>query len=438
MRNLAGRILAVSLLATPLFAEGFEAGLAAADVTPPIGVPLAGYTARWRLPDWLGFDEYAHYLKPSEGSIDSIRAKALWLRVQDGDGEDLDLVLISLDTIGIDPAARDRVAAGLSDAGAQPDLMLLSATHTHSGPGDLSPNPVFELLVTDNFDETVAGPFIDAVVAVALEAREGMEAADLSTLTVATSGVQKNRVWDEGEVDENLRVLLVTREGDDEVLGSVVNYAVHGTVLGPENLLYGHDLPGAIEQELESALKAERGGNPVVLFLNGAEGDVAPTAGDTTEMTEHAQQLASQVIDALGSASTLSGSAAIRSGDVSLGNAFLSFGNCGIVPWDWLGLGVSLFMPDVASIWQLDLGHLRLMTVPGEPTTRIGADLRASFAPDDEAEVWIVGLTNDHLGYFGKPDEYADHSTGCGTFYGPHGGDKLVKGHRCLTGVCVP
>jgi hypothetical protein len=70
--------------------------------------------------------------------------------------------------------------------------------------------------------------------------------------------VQVVTVWD--EIDQS----------DDEPLVLIVNYACHGTVLGPDNLLVSADWIGAMRRKVESEL----GG--MTLFLQGATADINP------------------------------------------------------------------------------------------------------------------------------------------------------------------
>src|SRR5262245_15628290 len=96
-------------------AEDFKAGAAKVDITPPIGFPMWGYGAR--------------HDRPSEGVLDSLRARALVLAV----GRER-IALVSLD-LGRAPtrqatsAIRARVK---KEAGVQ--HIFLVASHTHHGP----------------------------------------------------------------------------------------------------------------------------------------------------------------------------------------------------------------------------------------------------------------------------------------------------------------
>lgn len=94
-----------------------KAGAAALDITPPLGVPLAGsFTARY-----------------AAGIDDPLHARALVL--EDDSGPDSRIALVCCDLIAMPgdtvAAARRRIA----EAGAvPPDRVLVAATHTHTAP----------------------------------------------------------------------------------------------------------------------------------------------------------------------------------------------------------------------------------------------------------------------------------------------------------------
>ncbi len=70
-------------------------------------------------------------------------------------------------------------------------------------------------------------------------------------------------------VDPVLNVLIV-KEGSD-TRAVLVNYACHPSVLGPSNLQYSADYPGAMKSYVESQIPGAK-----CLFVNGAAGDINP------------------------------------------------------------------------------------------------------------------------------------------------------------------
>src|SRR5262249_25824007 len=109
------------------------AGAGRAPLTVPDGTPLAGYggfARRLIVPDVL--DRYPHtfWFKPGKRDGESLAARALVLE-RDGTR----VVWVAVDMIAVDRAFTETVASRLLRAGARPGVLILSASHTHSGPG---------------------------------------------------------------------------------------------------------------------------------------------------------------------------------------------------------------------------------------------------------------------------------------------------------------
>jgi hypothetical protein len=73
----------------------------------------------------------------------------------------------------------------------------------------------------------------------------------------------------DGPTDRQIGLIRVETT-DGKLIALLANYAIHGTDLGQENLKITGDVPGVVAQYVEQKLGAP------VLFLNGAEGNLAP------------------------------------------------------------------------------------------------------------------------------------------------------------------
>jgi hypothetical protein len=80
-----------------------------------------------------------------------------------------------------------------------------------------------------------------------------------------------------GTVDHELQVLIF--EGKRDVVAAILNYACHAVVLGSQNLKICGDFPGYAASVFQNHL----GKNSVVLFLNGADGNVNPRIAVTND-----------------------------------------------------------------------------------------------------------------------------------------------------------
>jgi hypothetical protein len=102
-------------------------------------------------------------------------------------------------------------------------------------------------------------------------------------------------------------------------------------------------------------------------------------------------------------------------------------------PFSRLGIELQTYNPTQVKIWSIGLADLRFMTIPGEPTTEVGLALRAAANHFGVPNPWILGLTNDHVGYFTSRTDW-DLATyeSAGTVYGRDGARRLVNAHICL------
>ena len=234
-----------------------NAGFSRVDVTPMLGIGLAGYF----IP------------RSAEGILDPLQINALALSCGDTKA-----VLMSIDHCGIvkevlNPMI-DRVCAL---TGLPREAVYIHATHTHTGPF-LNPNPTDPLEI--EYAQTVTRKFADAAK-LALEdlqpAKMGYGIGDAPNIAfvrrfrMKDGSVRTNPGVDNpdilhpiGDVDERVNVLRFDREQDSLVL---VNFGNHPDVVGGCKI--SADWPGFLRQTVEKALEGTR-----CIFFNGAQGDV--------------------------------------------------------------------------------------------------------------------------------------------------------------------
>ncbi|MGC9453624.1 MAG: neutral/alkaline non-lysosomal ceramidase N-terminal domain-containing protein [Phycisphaerae bacterium] len=225
-------------------------GAAKVDITPPVGVPLAGYGAR----------------KPKEsvGIRDRVFARA----VSFSNGQST-VTIVGGDILLVTPHLREAILDRLD---CPPDEVYFTATHTHSGPGGYSPGLLYEL-VLGSYDESVAQRLAEGFAEAVRLSRTGMSDATLRFARATAEGDAAGR-YVRNRLDESpgyaAAAALVAEGADGRPIGSVVVFPAHATCLGKENRLLSGDYPGLVQ----STLEAEAGG--VVLFAAGAVGSMAP------------------------------------------------------------------------------------------------------------------------------------------------------------------
>ncbi|WP_328609318.1 hypothetical protein OG943_09380 [Amycolatopsis sp. NBC_00345] len=213
-----------------------------AGLAVPAGTPLGGYAAR---------------TGTSTGTLDPLEVHAVTISAG---GRRFAWVVADLPAVNTDLAGP--LADGLAEAlRTRPELVWLSATHTHSGP-DVGCQPGGGRTPPEWRSRVVQAAEHAAANALAAETP-----ADLTVHNGLIEGVGGQRSGPHPRKDVPVTVLAV--RGRERVLGAVVVLPVHPTVLGADNLLVSADLAGAVRR----ALAARLGGWAMV--ATGAAGDVS-------------------------------------------------------------------------------------------------------------------------------------------------------------------
>jgi neutral/alkaline ceramidase-like enzyme len=334
----------------------FWAGVAAVDITPTRNVPLGGYGGRKG--------------QPMTGVHDPIYAKALWLETPQEK-----VCLVTTDLIGSLLSLRDRIRP--ADA-----AVVMTASHTHSGPGALVKG--FWELAMGRYDPTLVDELAEKLKKVVEEARAARRPARLGFARGETPGFSRNRRVKDGPVDPELQVLLVV----DELarpLAIVGNYTAHATVLSDKNFLVSGDWPGAWQRTLEARFPSA-----VSMFTNGAEGNIAPrTPGGDTDFDR---------VESMGQALAERTANLVQTIDKTTGTVKMTYVERGVdLPTPTL-----LAAPTKSVVGLLEINGTRMFCFPGEPVVELGLELKQRFPGS-----WILGLANDHLGYFLTEEGYA-------------------------------
>jgi len=270
--------VALLLIAVPLppraAAAEVRAGVARTRFILPEKIPLAGYSRRRGA--------------PSQGVHDPVGVRALILQ----EGETT-AALVSCDLLIVDERLVEAVRRRLNAHGLPEGLVLvLAATHTHSGPGAYG-TTFFEKLSMGHFDPTVFDALAEQIARTVVQAHETLAPVQQVVRSTMTSGLVKNRVDPSGPVDGEVTVCALYRSGEREPFAVVVGFAAHPTTLGAWNRQLSADYPGVLARDVEGRFPTA-----TCLFFAGAVGDQAPvkqgSGFEAAERLGHA--LASHVI----------------------------------------------------------------------------------------------------------------------------------------------
>jgi neutral/alkaline ceramidase-like enzyme len=365
-------------------ADCLGAGASRVQLQVPPGTPLAGYgntTRRLLLPDVLDRYPHAFWFKPSRGERDPLAVRALVLEV----GSQR-VAWVSLDLLAVDQAFTADVVRALAEAGGRPAALLLSASHTHSGPGAYVDSAVLGWLAVDSLDRSVRAGLLDATVSAVRQAAAAVRPARLATASVTAPPLVSSRIG--RALDAEMLVLRVA-EPSGRPIALVWNYAIHGTALGPRNLRLSGDLMGEASRRLEQELDAP------VLFVNGAVGDVSPIRHGDRAVVDLGAALAAAARDGWRQAEPVaSGMLAIGHRTIGLPPPYLSAHNClrGWLPRA-VGLPLGSVFPRETTLIALALGDLGVVTIPGELQTSLGRGIKDAAATMGLRRVLVAGLS---------------------------------------------
>jgi hypothetical protein len=218
-------------------------GAAARDIVTEVGEPLAGYALR----EGAG-----------TGTHDPLRARVVLI-----EDHRYPVALVVLDLLYVPTALAAQVRAAVAEAaGVDADAVMVSATHTHSGPANLATDPAVRARVADAARAAAAAAHIAAIPAV------------LAVATRQVTGIGANRRTPGGPMDDTARIIVARAADASRTIATIVSCACHATVLDHRNTESSADFPGAMCRLLERQV----GGTAV--YLQGAAGDVNPLVVD--------------------------------------------------------------------------------------------------------------------------------------------------------------
>lgn len=260
--------------------DGLLAGAADVDITPPPGLPKAGYSAN------------AH---DGDGFRTRLRARITHLRAGRSS-----LALVQLDLLGGSSVLQHLVAARIAE---RTDIPLagvwIGATHTHAGPGQFLGSDFYNQHASNRagFDPVWTEFLVDRIaggIILAHDTRRPAVAAFGSTevwgltrnrshdpyvqnLTVTDKRLDPQRKW--LAVNPRLDLLRVDTVEDDGTrpLAAALVFSIHGTGISQHAHEYNADVWGYLVGSLRTDLIARHGIDDLVVgAMEGTHADVAP------------------------------------------------------------------------------------------------------------------------------------------------------------------
>ncbi|MBI5707474.1 MAG: hypothetical protein HZC36_10860 [Armatimonadetes bacterium] len=381
----------------------FKAGASQVDISPPVGVELSGFVAREQ---------------PSVGVNDPLFANGLYL----DDAEGGTFQWLHADLLGFDGPT----CSWITDAtrGAVNYWLLrrfaISATHTHSGP------PLAQL---NNCGAWEPGdPFSDRDLQYISDLWESFPRASVlastrpqpATLHLGRAECtlsKDRRGFASAHVDHRLGALGIKRE-DGSYLAVLANYPCHPVALGGQNRKISGDLHGFAADHLSRSLP----GRPVVLFTNGACGNLNPPdvgvdfttceawgkqmADSALEALEHAEEIEGPIkaadetirlpVEELSDAELRARAEALRAEIRDWNNEWVGRACEAVDMWErWMEPLDHRWAPQELPLQAIRIGPLKIACFGAEVFSTMGDHLRA----DCGDPLWVVGYANGLIGY---------------------------------------
>lgn len=413
------------------------------DITPRKGTPVAGFGGgKRRLIPWDIFSryKYATYFKPNQGQLDPLRAKVFLL-----EQNKKKLLFVSLDVVGTISHFKTHLLNNIQELGFDETNVFVTSTHTHSGSGTLTFNKLWQIMATDRFNKKIYGRFIARLVTAVKRANENLVPVQLFGHKFEVDGIQRNRALKNGQFDSTANALFMKRIEDNEWLGGMVNFALHGTALGQDNLKFSADVLGSIERSIEEKLEKINANKTKtsILFLNGALGDVGPKYSGLEGMEVIGRVFSDRLIEELDHFEVIDSKWSVSSKMVYLGRPGISIYNCSkknflgkLIKWTRFlkksRLSLAKSLPKREKINLIQLGPILMMTWPGEPITSLGKELK-DMAKSKSKYSWVVSLTDNHLAYFvTENEEKLATKEACNSFYSSRASSRMISGFQSL------
>ncbi len=246
-------------------------GTSQVDITPLHGVELSGFAAR---------------TQPSIGVLDPLYAKGLYL--VDGDTR---LLWLHCDLVGFDRSIVQRFRDWAQyELGLAPSQVMLSATHTHSGPCTI------HLEEAGQYDARYIERLLGHLREAAKAAISHTEPVELVAAEGRLELAVDRRQTGSAHVDPRVAGIGFRRK-DRTYAAVIVNFPMHPVALGASNRCISADVPG----QAAIAATAQLPGRPLAFITNGACANLNPPSENVpfAQVQAWGKQIADAIVPVL-------------------------------------------------------------------------------------------------------------------------------------------
>jgi neutral ceramidase len=417
-------------------------GIAEVNYTPEVGMDLVG--------NYRG-DDYA-----SRGIHDSLYAKAIV--ASDKKGMKAAMLAIDICILSKEPVEFMRAYIA-SNTDIKAENIMISATHTHSGP-------------PSDLDSPKAKEYLTKAATAVILANERLKPAVLSVGRSKEDRISHNRrlkckdgtthmCWEKfepgyviepwGSIDPEVITMSIKQEG--EPTGILVNFGCHATNLTGNNWLYSADYPGYLAE----SIKKVKGNNYMSLFFNGCCGNVTQVdyrVGfiDTYQECQRiGYMLGVAALEAMHNEKVVSSDKIIVSKEmvpvkrITITDDQFEWAQAvmkrvekeGMPPIqadgipdeqyakDWIEMHKNQDIVDSLEVMVIRLGDVAFVGLPGEMFNEFGIDIKAKSPCKNTV---VISLTNDNRAYFPTKVSFTQ---------GPKGFKPMITGYETTPGTTL-
>lgn len=250
------------------------AGASKVDITPPPGMPLAGYSSN------------AHY---AQGFRTRLYARVIYLKSQDNA-----IALVQCDLLSGSSLVQKKVGELISRTTDVPySGIMIAGTHTHSGPGNYFESNFYNRFASNasGFDKEYFNFLCNNIAAAITQAYKNRKPAAIAYGSKTLYGFTRNRSLHAFNANKNaftdnplkavnpfmhmLRVDSI-EGGTRNPMAAFTVFSIHGTTVPDTNTLYSGDVFAYIERELEWEMQRKGVFGFVHAVCNGTHADNAP------------------------------------------------------------------------------------------------------------------------------------------------------------------
>jgi len=401
-------------------ASDIKAGYAKRDITPPIGGPIGGYSARTP--------------KINTGSYESVFVKAVTIK-----NSESSVTIVNSETLLPLP---EFVIAVTKKSGLQRRELFFTSTHTHSGPGGYASGFIAKQTLGD-FSPAYFSFLVDKTTEAILESRKTLAPVELNYRNVSLSielsdKLLTNQLQPKKNPYSKLQLLHIVSKTNHKAVATLVTFSAHPTFFGQKNKKISGDYPALLTQKIESEL----GGGAIFIpgavggtlaKINGGNSSGQPKVSNL-QRHEYAQALFAIVRSALMENSNIGKKQSLTFSIATINSLLLPVelpqpnfrisDNFRLSPL----LVNAIFHGQSSYIQVLTFGQLALFAFPADYSGELASDLDR-YALKQGISTWVTSFNGDYLGYLTPSRLYSlnHHITRDNNIYGPFGGDYFNK-----------